>query len=373
MDKIKTSDGDEKTCLIRGLSVIIRGQPDWINSFMMFEIRSMAEAWANLEDKSQSWEFVAALARLVKRASENHEENRCAMMTEGIQGLLCKVLHPDHDISDEFENAILSTCSMFQAQLVDDDHRSQGSQAHQRAKTFVTDHNLLEHSIRLAEKLLQKNKKSCSNRLLTLISTLLVSNDFCNDAANLNCGELAVNLIREAPEEGERVKACLNLIKALIGNDEVKHKMTTQLKVHEDVIGALMRHFSEPNVALAALRSVTALTLRTPECAKEIVKMDGADAIVNAINAHTKSKAITRAGLMAVRNCVVRAPELRKPFLALHIEIIANEALKNHKLDEAKACLRDLGCEVDLKCIWTGSNKKLERGTTDRLKEMDIG
>jgi muramoyltetrapeptide carboxypeptidase LdcA involved in peptidoglycan recycling len=75
---------------------------------------------------------------------------------------------------------------------------------------------------------------------------------------------------------------------------------------------------------------------------------------------------------MAVRNCVVRAPELRKPFLALHIENIANEALKNHKLDEAKACLRDLGCEVDLKCIWTGSGKKLEHGTTDRLKDMDI-
>ena len=50
------------------------------------------------------------------------------MMTEGIQGLLCKVLHPDHEISDDFENAILSTCGMFQAQLVDDDHRSQGSQ-----------------------------------------------------------------------------------------------------------------------------------------------------------------------------------------------------------------------------------------------------
>ena len=46
----------------------------------------------------------------------------------------------------------------------------------------------------------------------------------------------------------------MNLIKALIGNDEVKHKMTTQLKVHEDVIQALMRHFSEPAVALAALR-----------------------------------------------------------------------------------------------------------------------
>ena len=70
----------------------------------------------------------------------------------------------------------------------------------------------------------------------------------------MNCGELAINLIRAAPEESDRVKACLNLIKALIGNDEVKHKMVTQLKVHEDVIGALMRHFSQPDVALAALR-----------------------------------------------------------------------------------------------------------------------
>lgn len=76
--------------------------------------------------------------------------------------------------------------------------------------------------------------------------------------------------------------------------------------------------------------------------------------------------------LMAVRNCVVRSTELRPKFLELHAEILANEALEKFNLDEAKACLRDLGCEVKLKEIWTGSGKKLERGDGQRLKDLNI-
>ena len=76
--------------------------------------------------------------------------------------------------------------------------------------------------------------------------------------------------------------------------------------------------------------------------------------------------------LMAVRNCVVRSTELRPKFLELNAEILANEALEKFNLDEAKACLRDLGCEVKFKEIWTGSGKKLERGDGQRLKDLNI-
>ena len=77
-------------------------------------------------------------------------------------------------------------------------------------------------------------------------------------------------------------------------------------------------------------------------------------------------------GLMAVRNCCVRAIETRPKFLELEAELIANEALKLHGLDEAKACLRDLGCEVALKEIWTGTGKNLARGDTERMKAMNV-
>jgi len=50
----------------------------------------------------------------------------------------------------------------------------------------------------------------------------LVSSDFCNEAAKLGCGELAINLIRENPHNAERVKFSINLIKGLVGNDDVR-------------------------------------------------------------------------------------------------------------------------------------------------------
>ena len=75
---------------------------------------------------------------------------------------------------------------------------------------------------------------------------------------------------------------------------------------------------------------------------------------------------------MAVRNCVVRSTELRPKFLLLHLETIANDALRTHGLDEAKACLRDLGCDVKLKESWSGSGHKLQHGDTSVLKQMNI-
>ena len=75
---------------------------------------------------------------------------------------------------------------------------------------------------------------------------------------------------------------------------------------------------------------------------------------------------------MATRNCVVRAPELRPKFLELHLEQLANEALQKHGLDEAKACLRDLGCDVKLKEIWSGTGHKLTHADSSVLKDMNI-
>ena len=93
------------------------------------------------------------------------------------------------------------------------------------------------------------------------------------------------------------MKFCLNLVKNLIGNDDVRHKLITSVNIHEDVSIALHRHYGNVNTALAALRCITALTLRNPECARELVnKYDVADAIVNALNCHAKNKALSRAG-----------------------------------------------------------------------------
>ena len=48
-------------------------------------------------------------------------------------------------------------------------------------------------------------------------------------------------------------------------------------------------------------RCITALTLRNPDCARDLVNNNNAaETIASAINAHSKNKALCRAGLMAV-------------------------------------------------------------------------
>ena len=59
---------------------------------------------------------------------------------------------------------------------------------------------------------------------------------------------------------------------------------------------------------------------------------------------------------MALRNFVVRTREHCQSILALGAESLLNQAGSQHKscADEAKAALRDLGCAVHLKVLWTG-------------------
>merc|ERR1712130_16438 len=365
--------------LIRALTVLLKGQPDWVEMFIKSLLLKLALVWQNVANgktppSDEDFKFVAAVAKLVEMCSKNHEENRCAMMSEGVQESLCSIFNPfECEFSTSYESALQDGIAALQAQLVDDDKRSEGCQGHQRARSFVVDRDLLSNVIKLTEKLLAANRTSeLGNSLMKLISSLLVSADFCNEAAKMGCGELAVNLIRENPENPERVKCALNLVKGLVGNDDVRRRLITQVKVEEDVVIALQRHFGCGPTALAALRAITALTLRNPETARKMISLDGANAIVNALNAHTDNRMLIRAGLMAVRNCVVRSTELRPKFLDLGIEQVANVALSTHNLDEAKACLRDLGCDVKLKEIWTGSGQKLERGDANRLKGLNI-
>lgn len=63
---------------------------------------------------------------------------------------------------------------------------------------------------------------------------------------------------------------------------------------------------------------------------------------------------------MAVRNIVARTRDLCQPFLELGAEELINKALTVPNCeDEAKAALRDLGCDVELKIRWTGEKGSL--------------
>lgn len=66
---------------------------------------------------------------------------------------------------------------------------------------------------------------------------------------------------------------------------------------------------------------------------------------------------------MALRNLVARTREHSAAILELGAEPLLNQAANSHKecRDEVKAALRDLGCAVHLKELWTGQGGTLQR------------
>ena len=68
-------------------------------------------------------------------------------------------------------------------------------------------------------------------------------------------------------------------------------------------------------------------------------------------------------GCMALRNIVSRSPELKDGILMLGAESVINTTFSTHQEchDEAKAALRDLGCDVTLIEQWKGKGHGISR------------
>lgn len=64
---------------------------------------------------------------------------------------------------------------------------------------------------------------------------------------------------------------------------------------------------------------------------------------------------------MLLRNLVARTQDFSQPILEMGAEALISQALASHRDcgDVAKAALRDLGCRVELRELWTGKKGSL--------------
>lgn len=64
---------------------------------------------------------------------------------------------------------------------------------------------------------------------------------------------------------------------------------------------------------------------------------------------------------MLMRNLVARMSNYSQPILEMGAEALILQALQTHKDcgDVGKAALRDLGCQVELRELWTGKHGSL--------------
>lgn len=76
----------------------------------------------------------------------------------------------------------------------------------------------------------------------------------------------------------------------------------------------------------------------------------------------SSSNVLQKQACMCLRNLVARNQEHQQHFLELGAEDLLQHALTMPEChDEAKAALRDLGCQVALKELWKGEGRHLDQ------------
>lgn len=347
--KMANETENMKTAVYDSLEALVTGHPD------LFTPESMQLVCDALRDKGSSPAECRRLLRLVQLAGVKHEANRQLLVEKGVVGLIVTAV--THNRTD---GAVVQRgCAALRTLTLDDDIRAEFGKAHEHAKLIVVEHG----GINVLAELLREHRGGVdvASEILLTLCKLVVRYEFCKEVVEIGVltevvQTLAVNMKNQA-----LVRSILLLLKSLAGNDEVKDEIV-KVGAAELVVEAMMQHLTQPSIAEAGCAALASLALRCPSHCPDIMMAGGGAAIVHAMEQHPGEANVQKQACMAIRNLVARNRDQCPQFLEAGAEALirrAREAFTNLE-DEAKAALRDLGCQVDLKELWTGKKGSLQ-------------
>jgi len=289
-----------------------------------------------------------------------HEMNRQNLVKNGILEKLAAIVK-DHP---------LQVARVWQALVQDDDVRVTAGNAHQTARSIVEESLATTTLLKLMEDNLENG--SDLKQYLSTLSSLTVRNEYCMQVAN-DGGLRMITQILSNPDQSKPVIVdALKLVKTLAGNDDVKRDVAASGGVPL-IVATMNRHMTSGPIIHAGCAAITAICLRTPKNAEQVMDNDGAQLLTNILNSHMKNAKIMVACCNAIRNIVSRSKQLSKNFVDLGVEPLLNQVLKTHPAaatNSAKAALRDLGLKVHLKEEWTGSKVEVSQSQESSIKDL---
>ncbi|XP_074544562.1 armadillo repeat-containing protein 6 [Halichoeres trimaculatus] len=345
----KSVDEQEAVSItLSALAALTDGQPDLLD----------AEGRQFLLDvlkKYQADSSVTCVAiRAVRHCCLKHEQNRQDLVKAGVLPLLTGAATQNSGCAEVIKEA----ATALRVMTFDDDVRVTFGHAHEHAKMIVLEHNGLKVLIEAAKAHLSDT--SVLSELCATLSRLAVRNEFCQDICDLGGLKLMMTLLADSYESPELVRQVLSAIRAVAGNDDVKDAVVNAGGVQLIVI-AMNRHMSNAAVCEQGCACLSVLALRKPNNCKVIMENGGALAAVQAMKAHTDSVNVQKQACMVMRNLVSRMRNYSQPILEMGAEALIAQALLTHQDcgDVGKAALRDLGCQVELRELWTGKHGSL--------------
>ncbi|XP_014867981.1 PREDICTED: armadillo repeat-containing protein 6 [Poecilia mexicana] len=339
---------EERDCALAGLSALAAltdGQPDLLD-------KEGRQFLVDVLQKYQADSSVTCVAIcVVRHCCIKHEQNRQDLVKGGMLPLLTGAITRHSDCAALVKEASWA----LRVMTFDDDVRATFGHAHEHAKSIVLEHNGLKILIEAAQAHLSNT--SALSELCATLSRLAVRNEFCQDICDLGGLKFMMTLLADSYESTELVRQVLSAIRAIAGNDDVKDAVVNAGGVDLIVI-AMNRHINNPAVCEQACACLSVLALRKPNNCKVIVENGGVIAAVQAMKIHPGSVNVQKQACMLIRNLVARTRNYCQQILELGAEALICQAVQTHEDcgDIGKAALRDLGCKVELRELWTGKH-----------------
>lgn len=342
---------EEQEALLAALSAMATltdGQPDLLDAEgqqLLVEVLRK-----HREDSS----MMCVAVRTVRHCCLKHEQNRQDLVKGGVLPLLTSAVR-QHKQSAEL---VKEVSAALRVMTFDDDVRVMFGQAHEHAKIIVLEHNGLKILIEAAKA--HQDNTSVLSEICSTLSRLAVRNEFCQDICDLGGLKFMMTLLADSYESAELVRQVLSAIRAVAGNDDVKDAVVNAGGVQLIVI-AMNRHMTNSAVCEQGCACLSVLALRKPNNCQVIMENEGAMVAVQAMKTHANAVNVQKQACMLLRNLVSRMDSYCQPILELGAEALIAQALQKHQDcgDVGKATLRDLGCQVELRELWTGKHGSL--------------
>lgn len=339
---------DDLMAALSAMATLTDGQPDLLDA-------EGQQLLVNVLEKHGEDSSVTSVAvRTVRHCCLKHEQNRQDLVKGGVLPLLTSAARKHCRCAE----VVREVSAALRVMTFDDDVRVMFGQAHEHAKMIVLEHDGLKVLIEAAKA--HQDNTSVLREICSTLSCLAVRNEFCQDICDLGGLKFMMTLLADSYESAELVRQVLSAVRAMAGNDDVKDAVVNAGGV-QLIIVAMNRHMTNAAVCEQGCACLSVLALRKPNNCKVIMENGGAAVAVQAMKTHTNSANVQKQACMLLRNLVSRMSSYCQPILELGAEALITQALQNHQDcgDVGKATLRDLGCKVELRELWTGKHGSL--------------
>lgn len=290
--------------------------------------------------KTGSQEVKAATLAVADAASYKEENNKCRLVFIGFATTTLDLLKEPQAT----EPVIMAACGCLRAFTTADDERPPASKAFSHARMLAKQEGGIQVLFEVLQRLGPDSPEACA-AVLAAVKSLACNEEVCKSFNDVGGVTGCLDIVRAARDHSGVVRYGMSSLRQLANSDPIKGAIARHGGL--DLTLSLLRQYPGVlEVQEQVLGLVVSMTLRQPDICEMAAEAGWVEGLVGVMSESPESPAVQRQACMAIRNMVVRNPELRPQFVSQGVEALLREAKKRHPAqcqDVGSAALRDLG------------------------------